>query len=84
MNAPFTRGSAGPRYPQREIGPENIRLGVVRTFEKRYGFVERRLSMSMAWKSVLIVGAVVLGLAGALHLFAGEWMHELAHVIHGR
>ena len=40
--------------------------------------------MPGAWKSVLIVGGVVLGVAIALHLFAGEWMHELAHVIHGQ
>ena len=40
--------------------------------------------MSGAWKSVLIVSAVVLGLAVALHVFAGEWMHELAHAIHGQ
>jgi hypothetical protein len=40
--------------------------------------------MSRAWKSILIVLAVVLVAAAALHLFAAPMMASLAHTIHGR
>lgn len=40
--------------------------------------------MSKAWKTVLIVLAIVLALAVALHLLAWPMMSSLAQSMHGR
>lgn len=40
--------------------------------------------MSIATRSVLIVAALVIVILGALHLFGGPLMADLAQAIHGR
>lgn len=40
--------------------------------------------MSKAWKAVVIVVAIVVGLAVAIHLVGGPLLASLAQSIHGR
>ena len=40
--------------------------------------------MSRTWKPVLIVLAIVVSMAVAIHLFGGAGLASLRHAIHGR